>query len=234
MNNLIYDRTPADITRLKTLRTKIKNRTATEAEFAEWLTSMKGAYNNTDLNRVGEAINYLSGVLNEYGYTNNASARTDWEIGEKPNPVQMSDYLDNINKLKQAFPYTQIELPTDMSNLVIKDANDIERFFYDQIEIILGMVQTFVYSGVGGLGQNRVWQQRFRRGYSWASQNYRLEQYAEYDTVSLIASQEEGKVLDGTEKLNLAKITSFSNVADSIATINNSMVILDTISGKEA
>ena len=35
MNNLIYDRTPADITRLKTLRTKIKNRTATEAEFAE-------------------------------------------------------------------------------------------------------------------------------------------------------------------------------------------------------
>lgn len=233
MINLIYDRTPADITRLKTLRTKIKNRTATEAEFAEWLTSMKGAYNNTDLNRVGEAINYLSGVLKEYGYTNNASARTDWEIGEKPNPKQMSDYLDNINKLKQAFPYTEIELPTDMFNLVISEANDIERFFYDQIEIILGMIQTFIYSGVGGLGQNRVWQQRFRRGYSWVSQNYRLNQYAEYDTVALIAS-EEGKALDGTEKLNLAKITSFSNVADSIATINNSMVILDTISGKEA
>lgn len=234
MINLIYDRTPADITRLKTLRTKIKNRTATESEFAEWLTSMKGAYNNTDLNRVGEAINYLSGVLNEYGYTNNASARTDWEIGEKPNPAQMSDYLDNINKLKQAFPYTEIELPTDMSNLVIKDANDIERFFYDQIETMLFMVQTFVYSGVSGLGQNRVWQQRFRRGYSWVSQNYRLNQYAEYDTVALISTEEEGKILDGTEKLNLAKITSLSNVADSIATINNSMVILDTISGKEA
>lgn len=233
MINLIYDRTPADITRLKTLRTKIKNRTATEAEFAEWLTSLKGAYNNTDLNRVGEAINYLSYVLNNYGYTNNAKARTDWQKTEKPNPKQMSEYLDNINKLKQAFPYTETELPTDMVNLVIKEANNIERFFYDQIEVILVMVQTFIYSNVASLGQSRLWQQRFRRGYSWISQNYRLDQYAEYDTVALIAS-EEGKILDGTEKLNLAKITSFSNIADSIATINNSMVILDTISGKEA
>lgn len=147
MINLIYDRTPADITRLKTLRTKIKNRTATEAEFAEWLTSMKGAYNNTDLNRVGEAINYLSGVLNEYGYTNTASARTDWEIGEKPNPEQMSDYLDNLNKLKKAFPYTETELPSDMVNLVIKEANDIEKILFELNILIINMEQIWAYSG---------------------------------------------------------------------------------------
>ena len=167
MIDLIYDRTNEDVTRLKTLRTKVKNRTATEAEFEEWLTSMKGAYNNTDLNRVGEAINYLGGVLKKYGYSNSASAKTDWEIGEKPNPKQMKEYLDNINKLKQVFPYTQIKLPDDMVNLDISEANDIERFFYNQIEIILGMAQNFVCSGVARSGQHRIWQQRFRRKHSY-------------------------------------------------------------------
>lgn len=222
MINLIYDRTPADITRLKTLRTKIKNRTATEAEFAEWLTSMKGAYNNTDLNRVGEAINYLSGVLKEYGYTNNASARTDWEIGEKPNPKQMSEYLDNINKLKQAFPYTETELPTDMFNLVISEANDIERFFYDQIEIILGMIQTFIYSGVGGLGQNRVWQQRFRRGSLWARLTSNLSNYnQEWNTVASPSEEVKKEIV----------IYGLDNISVALNTWNNYLTELDEVVG---
>ena len=222
MINLVYDRKPADITRLKTLRTKVKNRTATEAEFAEWLTSMKGAYNNTDLNRVGEAINYLSGVLNEYGYSNSATARTDWEIDEKPNPKQMSDYLDNLNKLKQAFPYTETELPTDMFNLVISEANDIERFFYDQIEIILGMTQTFIYSGVSGLGQNRIWQQRFRRGSLWARLNLNLSNYnQEWNTVTSPSDETKDTI----------EVYELDNISTVINTWNNYMTELDKVVG---
>lgn len=165
MVNLIFDRQEADIARLKTLRTKVRNRTATTSEYNEWLTSLKGAYNNTDLNRVGEAINYLANLLNAYGYVNTATAKTDWQIGDKPNPEQMTDYLNNLNKLKTAFvvkPSTP-NLPKDMVDLLYSEANNIEKFLYDIDELLRAMSKAFVYSGVAGAGQNRIWQQRFRR-----------------------------------------------------------------------
>lgn len=165
MVNLIFDRKETDIARLKTLRTKVRNRTATTSEYNEWLTSLKGAYNNTDLNRVGEAINYLANLLNTYGYVNTATAKTDWQIGDKPNPEQMTDYLNNLNKLKTAFavkPSTP-NLPKDMVDLLYSEANNIEKFLFDIDELLRAMSKTFVYSGVAGAGQNRIWQQRFRR-----------------------------------------------------------------------
>ena len=223
MIDLIYDRTNTDIAKLKALRTKVKNRTATEAEFAEWLTSLKGAYNNTDLNRVGEAINYLSYVLNNYGYTNNASARTDWQKTEKPNPKQMQEYLDNLNKLKQAFPFaSQANIPKDMVNLVISEANDIERFFYDQIEIILGMVQTFIVSGVSTLGQTRLYQQRFRRGCLWARLNLNLSQYNdEWNTVTAPSEEVKENIM----------VYELDNISTIINTWNNYMSELDKVVG---
>lgn len=165
MVDLIFDRKETDIARLKTLRTKVRNRTATTSEYNEWLTSLKGAYNNTDLNRVGEAINYLANLLNTYGYVNTATAKTDWQIGDKPNPEQMTDYLNNLNKLKTAFtvkPSTP-NLPKDMVDLLYSEANNIEKFLFDIDELLRAMAKTFVYSGITGSGQNRIWQQRFRR-----------------------------------------------------------------------
>lgn len=165
MDNLIFDRKNQDVTKLKTLRTKVRNRTASTEEYEEWLTSLKGAYNNTDLNRVGEAINFLSELLNNYGYTNDAKARTDWAIEEKPNPEQMQDYLNNLNKLKEAYYiYSEtVDLPNDMVGLTFDEANNIEKMLYDINEIIENMEKNFVFSGVANCGQNRLWQQRFRR-----------------------------------------------------------------------
>jgi hypothetical protein len=148
MVNLIFDRTQSDVTRLKSLRAKVRNRTATVEEYEEWLTALKGAYNDADLNRVGEAINYLGGLLNTYGYFNTAKARTDWYVGEKPNPKQMAEYIENLNKLKRCFiVYASTpEIPNDMVNLVVKEANDIEKYLYDIDEILKKTLAMFRYS----------------------------------------------------------------------------------------
>lgn len=62
IDNLITDRTQADVERVKALAAK-GFAAMTAAERAEWLTGMKGAYNASDLNRVGTALNYLAGRL---------------------------------------------------------------------------------------------------------------------------------------------------------------------------
>ena len=233
MAKLIFDRTNNDVSRLKTLRTKVINRTASEKEYQEWLTSLKGAYNNSDFNRVGEVINYLSDILNSYGYTNNAKARTDWSKSEKPNPEQMDNYLTNLNKLKEAYfvKNTTPELPTDMVKLTFVEANNIEKMLQDITDLLAYATEVFVHCGITNLGQNRLWQQRFRKSKVWATQNYMFSQYLDNDTVLTISSKDEGIIENGTTKLNIAQFNQHQKVCNSIATMNNSMNKIDELVG---
>ena len=48
-------------------------------------------------------------------------------------------------------------------NLNYVKANDIEKILTDIEDLIHGMEQYFVYSGVANSGQSRMWQNRFRR-----------------------------------------------------------------------
>ena len=165
MINLIYDRTSGDVARAEGLRKKVKNRTASTAEMSEWLSSLKGAYNYTDLNRVGDAINYLANLLNSYAYYNNIKAKNDWKIEDKPNHEQMEKYLNDLKQLKETFFVLQSspQIPNDMVSLTYEEANNIEKLIYDIDFILKIMEQNFIYSGVSTCGQERLWQQRFRR-----------------------------------------------------------------------
>ena len=75
LDNLIFDRTQADVDRAKYLAGLWQNGTftGTTAELAEWVTDLKGAYNATDLNRVIAAMDYLNeyflGLGYDVGYT---------------------------------------------------------------------------------------------------------------------------------------------------------------------
>lgn len=75
LDNLIFDRTQADVDRAKYLAGLWVNGTftGTTAELAEWATDLKGAYNATDLNRVIAAMDYLNeyflGLGYDVGYT---------------------------------------------------------------------------------------------------------------------------------------------------------------------
>ena len=67
LSHLITDRTTQDVECTKALQAKAWQ-DMTEEEKVEWLSPLKGSYNYTDLNRVEEAVAYVAGRLNEYGY----------------------------------------------------------------------------------------------------------------------------------------------------------------------
>lgn len=62
--SLIMDRTQADVYRVRQLAQKVfGNMTADEK--TKWLNGLKGAYNASDLNRVGASVAYVSGLLSQ-------------------------------------------------------------------------------------------------------------------------------------------------------------------------
>lgn len=69
MNELIYDRTEADVLQAEDIVTRLTEGTATETERAEWLSgTLRGAMNADDLNRIEQWTAYLAAQLRGYGY----------------------------------------------------------------------------------------------------------------------------------------------------------------------
>lgn len=142
MDSLIFDRTQQDITDL----------------------TSKSYYNYTDLNRAEKWCEYLSEVLNKYSYSVNIVTKTDWTMLDLPTQFEIERIRQNVNTLKQAyFSFTQI--PGNLDYMTWQKANDIEKILYEIDKILKHMENNFVYCGVASCGQNRIWQQRFRRKY---------------------------------------------------------------------
>ena len=73
IDDLIYDRTQSDVERLKALRA-IGYDNMTASEKTEYANS-KGAYNYTDLNRIGQAMTYIKNLMDQI-------------------PIDLEDYFD--------------------------------------------------------------------------------------------------------------------------------------------
>ena len=151
-NSLITDRTAADFQRWEYLRDKgFKNMTDTEK--AEWLAgNMKGAYNKGDLNRVGEALNYLHDRLKEAGYINYGNtftAKTNWAITNIPTAEDLTYYLKCVSNIREAM--AQFEntppAPTDTGALSVDEANNIEQILIDVETLINNMLSARFYCG---------------------------------------------------------------------------------------
>ena len=142
--SLITDRSISDLTALYALRNKIKSRTATVAEWSEWLDGSKGAYNSSDLERVDDAIQYLADLLSSYGYSVSVSPKTDWTLEDIPTPAQMESYLDDIRALRAALAVlpTTPNAPGSMDKLGITEANGIEKILLDIDTLITNMTHT--------------------------------------------------------------------------------------------
>ena len=150
MDKLIFDRTQEDVTHA------LNN--PSNATF------LKGAYNYTDLNRIEEWCKYLSDLLTSYNYSVNVTVKTNWNVSDFPTSSELERIRNNVIKLKQAyFSFTQI--PVNLEYMTWQKANDIEKILSEIDTIIKNMEQGFIYSGVAGSGQSRLWQQRFRRKY---------------------------------------------------------------------
>lgn len=147
--NLIMDRTSTDVEHYLTLRNKgFAN--LTDKEKAEWFSHMKGAYNYSDLNRVEEAVEYVTGRLREYGYHPTVGEiKKTWKHDSIPTLADMNRYLANIKAIRSAFSTmtTTPQAPTSMKNFTFKEANDIERILYDVDRLITNMISVWYFSG---------------------------------------------------------------------------------------
>lgn len=156
---LIIDRTSADTVRRVALRERIKVRTATGAEWSEWLAGIKGAYNTTDLNRVGSAIAHIASHLTSAGYSVQVSPKTDWTISDIPTPAQMTAYLSDVAAIRAALAVgsTTPPVPPDMDRLTVNEANDIERILVDVDGLISNMISNVDTAWAVGMASTGIY-----------------------------------------------------------------------------
>lgn len=148
IDTLVTDRTQADETRVEQLAAKGWARMTT-AEREEWLAGQKGAYNATDLNRVGEAIQYIAIRLMQHGYSASVCPKTDWKLADLPSPVEMQRYLDDVSTLTSALELRMATpmVPLDMDRLTVQEANDIERILLDVDRMLSNIAAAWFYAG---------------------------------------------------------------------------------------
>ena len=165
IDTLIFDRAESDITELHTLKDKGFVNMTTE-EQTKWNAGMKGTYNISDINRVNAAVTYLQQLLQDCGYHVTISVGTDLTNSDLYNETYCLNYLANIQNLIDGY-FTMTETPslpaTTEDILTLTGANAIEKILHDIDYIIENMQAYYIHSGVATAGQDRVWQNRFRR-----------------------------------------------------------------------
>ena len=140
IDELVTDRTQADVDRVEALKQKWLNGTITSAEKTEWNSNMKGSYNATDLNRVGQAVAYVANLLNQAGRTVSVVAKQNWTTSSIPTRAQMDAFLNDLTLLKQNVNANIPNVPSSMDNLDVATANRIE-------QIIIAVYDAINYEG---------------------------------------------------------------------------------------
>lgn len=160
---LITDRTAADVSRVKTIAAKAWTG-MTDAEKNEWSAGIKGAYNASDLNRVGAASEDLASKFRVVGYTLPGYARIrvardesesdaldpyTWYVSDVPTATQMEQYLRNIETLRSRITAVETtpETPESMAGLTVDKANAIEQILIDTDTLLARSQQAVYYSG---------------------------------------------------------------------------------------
>lgn len=149
--NLVRDRTAADVARVRYLLTRLAAGEATEQERAEFLEpTMKGAYNYTDLNRVGAAISYMQDRLYTIcGKVIYVTAKRDWTESDIPTLSDMATYLHDVSEVRGALnvPEGTPPVPDDMDRLTHGEANDIEQIIWVVNELVMLIMLSWRYAG---------------------------------------------------------------------------------------
>lgn len=147
--SLITDRRKEDVEYLASLITKGYGG-MTSAEQNAWLnTSLKGAYNYTDFNRVESAVAYLLPIFASAGYDISTTTKTNWALNNEVTVAEAIRYLYNIAQIRNAFTYfpTTPPAPSTLYNLTYDGANNIEKILLDAENLIFKLLGSFSYSG---------------------------------------------------------------------------------------
>lgn len=146
--NLITDRTQADVNRVQELYSKFIRGTATDAERQEYMNGLRGAYNASDMNRVGAAVSYVAERFKSNGYVVEVTAKQDWQIGDIPQLPVLSEYLTDIANLRAVYNVASLPpVPDDMEKLTYQEANNIELILKMANDMIDRMIAAWIFSG---------------------------------------------------------------------------------------
>lgn len=156
IDTLITDRTQADVDRVLYLQSK-GFAAMTTAEQNEFLTDMKGAYNASDLNRIGEACAFVRDkeISLALPVSSSLIIRTNWAFGEIPTSADLSNIINTINALKSALSLTTPETPATLNQPTFEVANRLEEILVMCNTLCENIVATYVYCGQPYCGQ--IW-----------------------------------------------------------------------------
>ena len=152
--NLITDRTQKDVDYAARLNAAGWDG-MTEDERTAWTLGLKGTYNASDLNRVGNAVNYVAGRLESAGYSAPVDPKIDWLESDIPTESSMERYLEDVETIRSTLtvlPGTP-EVPADMVGLTYEEANDIERILLAVDALITNMINAYLYSNEINCGE---------------------------------------------------------------------------------
>lgn len=149
---LITDRTAADVADAKRLRDKlIAGEALTEEESANYFAGLRGAYNASDMNRVGAAVRYVADRLNAEGYGAYVSPKTDWQMEDTVRQSDWNKYLDEVRHLRRKLTLMRTTPQiTDGMYSGLKsyaEANAIEQILVDLDWMLTNIIRNYIYAG---------------------------------------------------------------------------------------
>lgn len=108
----------------------------------------KGYYWITDLNRVGNAVKYLTGLLLSQGVNVETIHKTDWADNAIPTTQQLEQYLQDVRNLKSATDAGNLmpEVVGSIDDLGVEEANNIEKILELLEYYIFELLKSFFYS----------------------------------------------------------------------------------------
>lgn len=165
LKSLIFNRTENDVQLVKDLRKKILDLGGfdklTDDEQALFLTDLKGAYNASDLNRVGEWVLYLSTLYPQLSYdAPTINVKIDWVNSDYVSENDSNNYLNSLRAVRNVIPELASvlpEVPDTLTMLNHNQANDIEKLCYlidEYVKKIIAVFRpcgTFASGGMEGL-----------------------------------------------------------------------------------
>lgn len=109
----------------------------------------KGWYNALDLIRVGEAMLYVQGLLDDFGYSVPLKVKLDWQITDTPTYALMRRYIDDVQALRDVVPLldTTPPAPESADNLAYTGANNIEQILFDIDYVVHHIFETMFRAG---------------------------------------------------------------------------------------
>lgn len=110
------------------------------------------SYGWRDMNRVGEAMEYIAARLRECGFHIPGEARTDFSRTDFPTPTVFDEYLGRLQMLHEAIalfvtspPVPEVGSAKDY--MTYDEANDIERILLDIERMLRNMACAYRHCG---------------------------------------------------------------------------------------